>query len=94
MPFSFTDYLNSGRSIDLDKTEIDNKKIEKEKELQAYLADRNTVKMQILDISRQIKELELRKSTLTQAITMSNYNIQRVKSEMEVLKTQYWQSLN
>lgn len=94
MPFSFTDYLNSGRSIDLDKTEIDNKKVEKEKELQAYLADRNTVKMQILDISRQIKELELRKTTLTQAITMSNYNIQRVKSEIEVLKTQYWQSLN
>ena len=94
MPFSFTDYLNSERSIDLDKTEIDNKKIEKEKELQAYLADRNTVKMQILDISRQIKELELRKSTLTQAITMSNYNISRVKSEIDVLKTQYWQSLN
>lgn len=78
----------------MEKTEIDNKKVEKEKELQAYLADRNTVKMQILDISRQIKELELRKTTLTQAITMSNYNICRVKSEIEVLKTQYWQSLN
>ena len=78
----------------MEKTEIDNKKVEKEKELQAYLADRNTVKMQILDISRQIKELELRKSTLTQAITMSNYNISRVKSEIDVLKTQYWQSLN
>lgn len=78
----------------MDKTEIDNKKVEKEKELQTYLADRNTVKMQILDITRQIKELELRKTTLTQAITMSNYNVSRVKSEIEVLKTQYWQSLN
>lgn len=78
----------------MDKADIDNKKVEKEKELQTYLADRNTVKMQILDITRQIKELELRKTTLTQAITMSNYNVSRVKSEIEVLKTQYWQSLN
>lgn len=63
---------------------------EKEKELRGILDNNSLVIAQILDIKKQIAELELRKSTLTIARTQGTYNKARVESELREIKNRYF----
>ena len=72
--------------------EIDNLRVEKEKELKASEHSAALVKDEILSLSRQILEIRVKKNGLDSEYERARYNIKRVQSDIKILTSKFWQS--
>lgn len=72
--------------------EIDNLKVEKEKELIEAERSAATVKDEVLGLSRQILEIRIKKNGLDSEYERARYNVKRIQSDIKVLTSKFWQS--
>ena len=74
--------------------EIDNLKVEKEKELTEAERSAAIVRDEILTLSRQILEIRIKKNTLDAAYEQARFNVKRIQSDIKVLTSKFWQARN
>ena len=72
--------------------EIDNLRVEKEKELKESEHSAALVKDEILSLSRQILEIRVKKNTLDSEFERARYNVKRIQSDIKVLTSKFWQA--
>ena len=70
--------------------EIDNLRVEKEKELKASEHSAALVKDEILGLSRQILEIRVKKNALEAAYEQTRFSVKRIQSDMRVLTSKFW----
>ena len=70
--------------------EIDNLRVEKEKELKASEHSAALVKDEILSLSRQILEIRIKKNGLDAAYEQARYSVKRIQSDIKVLTSKFW----
>jgi peptidoglycan hydrolase CwlO-like protein len=74
--------------------DIDNLKVEKEKELKQAEHAAALVKDESLSLAKQILEIRIKKNTLDQEYERARYNVKRIQSDIKVLTSKFWQSRN
>ena len=72
--------------------EIDNLRVDKEKELKASEHSAALVKDEILGLSRQILEIRVKKNGLDSEYERARYNVKRIQSDIKVLTSKFWQA--
>ncbi len=74
--------------------EIDNLRVEKEKELKESEHAAALVKDEILSLSKQILEIRIKKNALDAAYEQARFSVKRIQSDMRVLTSKFWGSKN
>lgn len=74
--------------------EIDNLRVEKEKELKASEHAGALVKDEILSLAKQILEIRIKKNDLDSEYERARYNVKRIQSDIKVLTSKFWQAKN
>jgi peptidoglycan hydrolase CwlO-like protein len=74
--------------------DIDNMRVDKEKELKESEHSAALVKDEILALSKQILEIRIKKNTLDAEYERARYNVKRIQSDIKVLTSKFWQSKN
>ena len=78
----------------LTATEIDNIKVEKEKELKQLIVNHEIVEQEKLNLQREILLLQIKKKDLESMLSKSKSNIKQLQIEIGILKSQFWSARN
>ena len=87
------DYKNSKESL-VNKTasEIDNLKVEKEKELKVALQNLHEVEIKELQVSKEIIQLQLIKKDLQIALSKAKHNARTLMLDVKILISEFFQA--
>lgn len=75
-------------------TDIDNAKVEKEKELSLTINDEETVRQEILKLQRKIIDLQGEKKDLEIGLSKAKHVKELLKNDISILKSKYWAAKN
>lgn len=72
--------------------EIDNIKVDREKELIEAERSAAIVQDEILGLARQILEIRVKKNALESSYGQARFNVKRLQSDIKVLTSKFWQA--
>ena len=75
-------------------SEIENIRVEKQKELAALVQSNQIVVQEYGDLSIEVAKLEVRKQEVKQVLTKSRARIKILTLEIDNLKSQFWSARN
>jgi peptidoglycan hydrolase CwlO-like protein len=100
MPFNYEgggDSVPPPETINFEKLspdEIDNLKVEKEKELIEAERAAAVVKDEVLGLSRKILEIRIKKNALDAAYEQARFLVKRLQSDIKILTSKFWGAKN
>jgi hypothetical protein len=74
--------------------EIDNIKVEREKDLIEAERAAAVVKDEVLGLSRQILEIRIKKNVLDAAYEQARFLVKRLQSDIKILTSKFWGAKN
>ena len=74
--------------------EIDQKKVEKEKELKEAQQNLHTIEIEELEIAKQIVNLQAKRKDLQIAISKAKHIAKNLSLEVKILTSEFWRAKN
>ena len=78
----------------LTASQIDNLKVEKEKELQLAFKNQHEIEIAELEISKEIVKLQLTRKDLQIALSKAKHNVRTLGLDVKILISQFFQAKN